>query len=762
MAYRFEPAKSYYVDPRSVEVSQILNDRFTQNFAVNDALNTAIRDMQYASFENDTTLAKELRQSTNSKLQQLAEKGDYENMTFPLHSLAKETGNKLKPLSENYARVQAYMKEIEDQYKAGKINAVARQEALNYSSHGYKGVEIDPQTGQAKQGSFFNGVKVVQDPDILKKLNEGLARMKASGDVSKIRQVGQGPDAQYQVFTERGWEGIKASDIKDVYDTIINEPDVQAFLNQQADFNVYKISEDGLQTWANTSLEKYNAMLANKGLSKDVREQINSKITDLQTSVSDPTKLRALAKKAVIENKLQDYQTYAIKSTEYSKTTSANETTWDQKYLIDYKTVAENPSLQKASEVRASALDGATADEKLKNARGFIEQATILEKEAADTSLDPAVKAEKLAAAKKFRDRASIIEQHVAKAGNATYTLADFEKQDPTLFGVIKEMYPGKTAGEYAVIMARTFDSAWDQDYKNFESTFDKKYGEGAFIKHFTRFYDATTAVDISDGSNDWKWMTANRPDLVRQDPSIAEDDGGFSLSSDSSAKLAVNFDKGFKNLMNDKFGWAKGDKVNAAIHEQKISSPVQYGALPALSTKESASATKAAKGYFEGLVIPEDATVINVTEDGSESITGADDALQGYKVAKYGFLADYGSSGAWELQLVDGEGKNPKTVIMTGDQVTSPELQRYMASPRTRFAQKVRAMDDGIKGNETTLDVELNDSSSSKIKLHVKADDPSNPLIAITKVNGERTQYKRIDDPEIQLLIDSQILKIY
>jgi hypothetical protein len=123
MAYKFDPVINTYVDPKSVEISKTLNERYAQNFAVNDALNTAMRDMQFAPFENDTALAKELRQSTDAKLQQIAQRGDYENMTFPLHSIAKETGNMMKPLAENYQRYSNTLTDLNKRMQDGKVNA---------------------------------------------------------------------------------------------------------------------------------------------------------------------------------------------------------------------------------------------------------------------------------------------------------------------------------------------------------------------------------------------------------------------------------------------------------------------------------------------------------------------------------------------------------------------------------------------------------------------------------------------------------------
>jgi hypothetical protein len=40
---------------------------------------------------------------------------------------------------------------------------------------------------------------------------------------------------------------------------------------------------------------------------------------------------------------------------------------------------------------------------------------------------------------------------------------------------VIKEMYPNRTAGEYGLLLNKTFDNTYDQDYIDFRNAFDKK-----------------------------------------------------------------------------------------------------------------------------------------------------------------------------------------------------------------------------------------------------------------------------------------------
>jgi hypothetical protein len=205
MAYRFNPIIDPYVDPKAVEISKTLNDRFAANFGTADALSTAMRDMQYVSaFENDSKMAKELQKNTAANLEQMAARGDYENFTFTLAQSAKQFKDQYAPLEKNYQLVSKYQTEIEDLYKTGKIDAKTKENAFRYSASNYKGVKINPNTGYADPNSYFRGTDVVQDPNILELVTKGIADIMADGDSSKVKRTGQGENAQYEVLTENG------------------------------------------------------------------------------------------------------------------------------------------------------------------------------------------------------------------------------------------------------------------------------------------------------------------------------------------------------------------------------------------------------------------------------------------------------------------------------------------------------------------------------------------------------------------------------
>lgn len=349
MAYKFEPVINPYVDPGSVKVSEILNERFSQNFAAADALSTALRDMQYAPFENDTKIATELQKNATSQLEEFADRGDYENLSFGIHSAAKKFADTYKPIQTNYDQVTKYKTEIEDLYKTGKIDANTMNKAFKYSAHNYKGVKIDPNTGYVDPNSYFKGVDVVQDPNILQMVTQGIADIMASGNTSKVKRVGQGPEAQYEVLTENGWEGVSADKVASIVQTILNQPNVQAFLNQEAEFSTFDIDDQSLQNWANSTITDYQnkiLQIKNSGYNSKTKNNainsLNSELQLLQKGLQDPTILRNYLKQQHINSRVKEFEDYAIAKKAYSKTTSSYVQDWDAKYLKDYENYLKN------------------------------------------------------------------------------------------------------------------------------------------------------------------------------------------------------------------------------------------------------------------------------------------------------------------------------------------------------------------------------------------------------------------------------------
>jgi hypothetical protein len=350
MAYRFNPIIDPYVDPKAVEISKTLNDRFTANFGTADALSTAMRDMQYVSaFENDSKMARELQRNTATNLEQMAARGDYENFTFTLAQSAKQFKDQYAPLEKNYQLVSKYQTEIEDLYKTGKIDAKTKENAFRYSASNYKGVKIDPNTGYADPNSYFRGTDVVQDPNILELVTKGIADIMADGDSSKVKRTGQGENAQYEVLTENGWEGVSADRVKTITSTVLNQPNVQAFLEQDGRFETFDKSPEQLQGWAGGLIQQYQNNIAQiqKGNYKQSEKtaainNLNAEIQTLQQGMQDPEVLRQYAKQSHIQSRMQEFENYAVAKKAYSKTTSSSIQDWDSRYLKDYENYLKN------------------------------------------------------------------------------------------------------------------------------------------------------------------------------------------------------------------------------------------------------------------------------------------------------------------------------------------------------------------------------------------------------------------------------------
>ena len=187
----FKPYTSTYVDPKYDVMLESLNERYEANYAANDALEAQLLQLESAPFEGDKAERIKLIKDTQAKLQNFAERGDYENLSLAMARTAKEYSKQAAPISANYKAYSAYKSSLDEMVKNGDIDAGTKNKLLGYSSANYTGFKKDPQTGIADPSSMFVGVGAVKDPKILNLLDEHLAKIKADGDKSRIKRVDQ-------------------------------------------------------------------------------------------------------------------------------------------------------------------------------------------------------------------------------------------------------------------------------------------------------------------------------------------------------------------------------------------------------------------------------------------------------------------------------------------------------------------------------------------------------------------------------------------
>ncbi len=779
MPYKFGEYVSTYVDPNSVKISEALQERFLSTFAANDQLATAIDQMQAAlPFENDMQRKRQLQREMENKLTVLSERGDYENLGFQVHKAAKDFTKEYAPIKENYARYQTALQELQKGVDAKEINAEYAQMFPAYMSRNYKGFEIDPETGRVKEGTMFTAPSIIKDPKVFDKIKDAIAIIKPEGREIKSNQIGVGPDGRYNVTTESGTDYISPEVVKQAIETVMNDPDVRAYTTQVADMKAYSYQKSGAlpevinsqTTQVTEAIKAYQEAIDKGRLTTAEKKQaannivaLNEELQKLATASGDEKVAYDYVRNKIANEMYKPMTDFVVDAASYEKTKQSTIYDENQAWLANYKSELDyknaNPSLEHASEVYAEgSYGGKTVAEKQQFVQNNIAESMRLYAEAEnDKSLSPDEKRAKQRQAAQFKDNAMLAQHFIDKAINSSIGYKDLEKHDPTIVNVVKELYPNITTAQMGQKLVEILANPQSESFKQFETLFNSKYGDKALANHFSTYYNATRqlgqGVDISDRLG--KDSNVQRKGVVNE----------FIDYKFAGKQLAEKF----SNEIN-------AEHVNNKFLEMKTSSVAISGALPAMSVAESKAATLAAKDYFTGWVIPENVTVQNVTGDGIEEQSGND--LKGYKTLRHKFIPDYGTMGAWELELQNDENEI-KTVIVSGEQITSPALKKYMNSPSMKFAQKVNKYNTREKGDVTSFKVEgkiVEGRQSFPMTIYVRSEGNGDPLVAVQDVKGQFSDvytdskgnlqvkksdtpiFNRMDSPQYQAIVNSDL----
>jgi hypothetical protein len=512
MAYKFDPVINTYVDPKSVEISKTLNERYAQNFAVNDALNTALRDMQYAPFENDVALAKELRQSTDDKLQQIAARGDYENMTFPLHSLAKETGNKIKPLADNYSRYTNTLTELNKRVQEGKINAEQYDLYKSYMTRGYKGLELD-EYGRAKEGTAFSAPTLYNDPKVMDRITERLKIIHSQKTGSETSGYQRDADGNLLAITKGGTlEKVEEADIQKAVDSVMQEPDVKMYFDQMGTMKVTRYSDTmgGPQTLITNQttniqdqISKLNDAMNSEQYSKTQKKQMQDNVKNLQNELTNiqglktPEEQLAYAKKLFIEEYQRPIYEYAnLKSGVYENISKylVKNITAEEKEKKQIEWDINNPTAYDVGEINATQWGGKDINEKEQNISNTQNRITELEQIISSGTKDGVkLGEEEIGSLRRevetLKNDRKTLEAQIKEAARKSISYEEFKNQDPTIVNTLSKMYNTKDIGELYMIFKNTFDNKQDQDYIAFTNYFDNIYGQNKWNEHKANYY---------------------------------------------------------------------------------------------------------------------------------------------------------------------------------------------------------------------------------------------------------------------------------
>lgn len=752
MPYKWNEYVSTYVDPQSVKISETLRNRFVENFKANDELTLSVDQMKAAlPFENDIKRKNELQEKINTTLEGLSTRGDYENLGFAVHRASKEFAQAYSPIKENYERYQAALASIDEQYKKGDINSEQYNKSSSYITKGYTGFQIDPATGRAKAGTMFSAPTIVRDPKIMDLIAKRLEILQMKKRGYEEGSIVTDENGTYKRKIGAYTEEIPEADVMQVYNAVIQEPDVAAYVSQMADMKTHEANTSGqtpviLAAEKQKYQEKMAELQTQAGLETDEakKAQYQTAITALtdasakiDAAMQDPALASDLIREVYRSEILSPVEQYAMKK--------AGLFTYKEESGITGGGgngdgsggggASSMVSLYNYDMVRADMdISGIDHKSKMQYAAATDQQIASITKEIADhPEYSDEIKGNLNSTLNTLINNKSRVQAQMKEAGDSAISMAELNAVDSKITGVVKAMFPSYSSGDIYTEIQKIFDNAGDQDYMNFQSNFDKQYGQGEFEKHVTSGkYSGTTGQSR-----------------------IGQEQGKYGESLSVSTV--------FNNTL--------APKVNAKYAEIKESAAYNMGLIETgMGKRTDVSTTKAAHAFFEGqsgrAVMPEEIVTVMLPDGSVKQLNGGSPELAGYQIVRSGWRP---GNNSWKLNLVKGTGDDAitMTAIYDGNQIKNEGLNAAINNPEVRFGALVmqqRSMQPGVPRTLNTVKI---NNESVLINIYSRGDD--SPYISITypdgtpylktdKDKGTATKHN-LDEPAIKGLIGSGLV---
>ena len=771
MPYKWNEYVSTYVDPQSVKISETLRNRFVENFKANDELTLSVDQMKAAlPFENDIKRKNELQEKINTTLEGLSTRGDYENLGFAVHRASKEFAQAYSPIKENYERYQAALASIDEQYKKGDINSEQYNKSSSYITKGYTGFQIDPATGRAKAGTMFSAPTIVRDPKIMDLIAKRLEILQMKKRGYEEGSIVTDENGTYKRKIGAYTEEIPEADVMQVYNAVIQEPDVAAYVSQMADMKTHEANTSGqtpviLAAEKQKYQEKMAELQTQVGLETDEakKAQYQTAITALtdasakiDAAMQDPALASDLMREGYRSEILSPVEEYAMKK--------AGLFTYKEESGITGVGgsgdgsggggASSMVSLYNYDMVRADMdVSGIDHKSKMQYAAATDQQIASITKEIADhPEYSDEIKGNLNSTLNTLINNKSRVQAQMKEAADSAVSLADLQTVDSKITGVVKAMFPSYSSGDVYTEVQKIFDNTGDQDYINFQSNFNKQYGQGAFEEHMAKNYKPSNSS-----------------------PGYSPVPGGSNYAtSDMTAEQRKLYYNGYASTPEqvlNKFNNSLQSKVNAKYAEIKESAAYNMGLIETgMGKKTDVSTTKAAHAFFEGqsgrAVMPEEIVTVMLPDGSVKQLNGGSPELAGYQIVRSGWRP---GNNSWKLNLVKGTGDDAitMTAIYDGNQIKNEGLNAAINNPEVRFGALVmqqRSMQPGVPRTLNTVKI---NNESVLINIYSRGDD--SPYISITypdgtpylktdKDKGTATKHN-LDEPAIKGLIGSGLV---
>jgi hypothetical protein len=256
MPVKYDPYRSMYVSRKSPEIAQMLEQRFASNMAAQDELQQKLLELQAAPFEGDGAARAKLYNDTKTQLEQMAQRGDYENMTMQVAKLARNYENTAYPIAYNqklFAEDQAVKQEqlakgviTKEMYDKWMQSTQYRFDNDSGDYVRYSGIQFDGR-GAVNPTSYYTPTQLAPFVDvqgeIIEQLNQ-LDEVKSGGySVKGYERPGDG-SIEY-VITRQGQfvEKVPEQLVEQVTRGVLNRSDVRSYMEQDARFNLMTADE---------------------------------------------------------------------------------------------------------------------------------------------------------------------------------------------------------------------------------------------------------------------------------------------------------------------------------------------------------------------------------------------------------------------------------------------------------------------------------------------------------------------------------------
>lgn len=717
MPYQFKDYVDTYVDPQTVKISEILRDRYMQNFQANDQLSMAVDQMQAAlPFEKDVARKKELQAKIDNTLGQIVDAGDLENATFAISNAARNFTKEYAPIKQNYDAWQGAIGDLQKRLgaKENGINAEQLKYAPAFMAKGYKGFEIDEATGRVKEGSMFKAPTIYSDPDVMSLIKSSMEILHSDSYKGTLKEVAIG-DGTLELTTTEGVTKIDLEKVRDVLEPVMKRPDVANYFEQLAQMKTYAVLQSAdmpqiLTTQIATyqaAIEDVNKRIAagefkdevSKKAASDQIAMLNSEIKQAQKGLQDPAAGEIFIQNKIKEEYMAPYVQYG-EAKAYEEVENGRLYDYSKLYLEDRKHAKENSAFYVQGEVTLADKYGATVEKKTELMNANNSAITDQERIVNDDNASPESRQTAANEISRLKNQNETIRQQIVLAGNRLGdnlfkntlvneygTVQGYGMGNAHVYDTLKELYPWASEGELYLKYVETFDNIGDEDLAQFRNKYKEKFGQEEYYTKVQKDEQNFSATQIAT------YRT---------------------ITSEASMKMSQQF---------------------AA---EKTSKPFNYGTIDAADSYQGAALRKQIDNFFVGKPLPEYFQVTDVTEDEEAvPLAGNSEELKGFKVVSVGWNK---IDNIYELNLVKEDDGLTKTVHMDGNMIKGTTIDQMLNSPDVRFAGVITDMSTGLQAGEKshrTVSLATGANSQMNVLMEVSYKGQGESFIRFLDTNG-------------------------